>query len=302
VALVIDVITAGDAFQDVILSGLSHLPALGEEAWAERLDRDLGGGAPITACGLAKLGFRASLLSCAGASDSEWLRRRLRDCGIDDGLLQVHPTLGTGLTVAASTAQDRVFYSYAGANAALRLDAEALPSARVLHLALRPPTDIVSIIDTLHRRGFFVSLDIGWHPDWLRDRASLDCLRALDLFLPNDREAQAVTGESEPLGWWEAFHRMGMNRVAVKRGAEGASLLWDGCIYHCPAPPVNCVDTTGAGDCFDAGFLAAWLRGWAPPECLRAGVFCGSQSTRTAGGIAGFPTAEEFATWQTKTK
>jgi sugar/nucleoside kinase (ribokinase family) len=54
------------------------------------------------------------------------------------------------------------------------------------------------------------------------------------------------------------------------------------------------VDTTGAGDCFDAGFLYAWLRGEDPQSCLKTGVLCGAHSTRRLGGIAGFPTLAEL--------
>src|SRR5262249_40782780 len=99
-----------------------------------------------------------------------------------------------------------------------------------------------------------------------------------------------------------ALTALGLPRVALKRGSHGASLFWDGEVFHCPAYPVTVYDTTGAGDCFDAGFLASWLRGESPETCLRAGVFCGSLSTRKAGGLAGFPTAKEFEEWRTGTK
>jgi sugar/nucleoside kinase (ribokinase family) len=83
--------------------------------------------------------------------------------------------------------------------------------------------------------------------------------------------------------------------VALKLGAEGAALLWKGEFLRADSYPVEPVDTTGAGDCFDAGFLHEWLQGAPPEECLRAGTICGGLSTEKMGGLDGFPTAERLA-------
>ena len=88
-------------------------------------------------------------------------------------------------------------------------------------------------------------------------------------------------------------HR-GVRNVALKLGERGAALLWDGEIFHCPPHKVKAVDTTGAGDCFDAGFICGWLHGLEPDRCLRVGAICGALSTRGLGGIASFPSKEEL--------
>jgi sugar/nucleoside kinase (ribokinase family) len=82
--------------------------------------------------------------------------------------------------------------------------------------------------------------------------------------------------------------------VAVKLGAAGALAAGPGGeIVRVPALPVKAVDTTGAGDSFDAGFLAAWLDGRPLGECLRVAVACGSLSARAVGGTAAQPTRNE---------
>lgn len=294
----IEAIAIGDAFEDVILRGFVELPALGEEGYAQWLDREVGGGAVITACGLAQLGHRTSLVSRIGSHDSEWLKAKLQELAVDTSLLQTDQTLRTAVTVSVSTLKDRIYYTYPGANAALEIDAKLLPRARLVHLAARPPARAEVLVRELRERGFFVSLDVGWHPDWLACPQSISCLRELDLFMPNEREAQVLTGKLTSAEILAEFQRLGMSRVALKRGVEGAALLWQGQMFECPAWPVDCRDTTGAGDCFNAGFLAAWLQGQSPQQCLEAGVFCGSQSTRMPGGIAGFPSRQEFTKWQ----
>jgi sugar/nucleoside kinase (ribokinase family) len=72
--------------------------------------------------------------------------------------------------------------------------------------------------------------------------------------------------------------------------------LWDGDIVFQEASAIEPVDTTGAGDCFDAGFLYGWLHGMEPKQCLRTATACGEMSTLALGGIAGFPGKEELET------
>ena len=110
-----DCITVGDLFIDLVMSGFPALPRLGEEAFAEQLQREAGGGAAITACGLARLGERVGALGMVGESDGDWLRERLKSRGVRVDLLRVHLTEPTGLTVAVSTAEDRAFFTCAAA-------------------------------------------------------------------------------------------------------------------------------------------------------------------------------------------
>jgi sugar/nucleoside kinase (ribokinase family) len=217
---------------------------------------------------------------------------------VDTTLVQLHPSEPTGTTVAISTHSDRIFYSHAGANRRLRLDLDGLPSARLVHFACEPGPSHVALLAPLRQRGAFVTLDVGWRPEWLTDAGAIGILREIDLFFPNEIEAARLTGASDPERALEVCAERGLERVAIKCGARGASLLWQGKRYYAPAQGVEAIDTTGAGDCFNAGFTGALLSGWDPQDCLRAAVFCGSHSTRARGGIAGFPAREEFDLWR----
>jgi len=137
-------------------------------------------------------------------------------------------------------------------------------------------------------------VDAGWHEEWLSDPRALPMICAIDLFFPNHPEAARMTGEREPEKILRRFECAGLKRVALKLGSRGAALLWDGEICFVPRIPVTVRDTTGAGDCFDAGFLHAWLAGEDPWQCLRVANICGALSTEAYGGIAGFPTPERL--------
>src|ERR1041384_8222366 len=285
-----DVLVAGAIYADLILSGFDEWPHPGQESFAREFRREIGGGAAITACGLASLGVKTGILGVVGG-DSEWMVGRLHQKGVDTSALVIDRAADTGLTVAVSNAEDRAFFTYRGANRRLFEFLQDARPARRLPLACLPPWDLdVARI----AGGATVSLDVGWHPPWLRDPRALDLLRKIDIFFPNRPEASLITGECRPEEILRYFQRAGIQRVALKLGAEGAALLWDGEIYFAGPHPVSPVDTTGAGDCFDAGFLYAWLRGESPEKCLRTANVCGALSTEARGGIEGFPALERI--------
>ena len=103
-----------------------------------------------------------------------------------------------------------------------------------------------------------------------------------------------MTGETEPERILRRFNEEGVKAVALKLGANGAGLLWEGQISFVDRHPVKPVDTTGAGDSFDAGFLHAWLRGEAPEDCLRIASICGALSTEGLGGLNAFPSRDRL--------
>jgi sugar/nucleoside kinase (ribokinase family) len=96
----------------------------------------------------------------------------------------------------------------------------------------------------------------------------------------------------------QAFANAGAQTVTLKLGANGSALWHEGKFYFAAPHNVTPLDTTGAGDCFDAGFLFAWLQGQAPAECLRVANLCGALSTRALGGIAAFPTKDELRNYK----
>ena len=295
-----DVVLVGELFVDEILSGLQALPRLGEEAFARKYAREAGGGAAITACGLAKLGAKVAVLGVIG-KDGEWLTQRLNGFGVDTTRLVLHPNEPTGLTVSVSTREDRAFFSYLGANDVLnpllRCDEwiEFMSSARIVHIATSPDGNLDrELIPTLKHAGVLVSLDVQSHLSWLTSAVNLKILQTVDLFCPNESEAEWVAGETGVLPVLRGLRAKGLKRVAVKLGGKGAALTWDQEELFVDPYPVMTEDTTGAGDCFNAGFLYGLLRGRDVECCLNWGNICGALSTRELGGLRGFPSLPEL--------
>ena len=297
----LDVMVVGDLFADLVMSGFASWPTPGEELFAKRFCREIGGGAAITASGLAKLGAKVAVVGVVGETDGQWLIERLETNGVNTSAIQRSSREPTAVAVSISSATDRTFLTYMGANRELPAMLKPVVSrrefakARHVHLAFAPePAEAGNLFTDLTAQGCSLSVDVGWHPEWLSHADCREALRNVNIFLPNEREAALMTGETEPRRILKAFEKAGLRTVALKLGQAGAGLLCDGNITFCEPLTVPSVDTTGAGDCFDGGFLFAWLRGDDPQNCLKAGTVCGALSTTCLGGIAGFPTVAEM--------
>ena len=301
------VIVIGEFFIDEILSGFQTLPKLGEESFARRFHREVGGGAATTACGLAKLGVEVAALGSVGSEDGAWVVKRLTSFGVDCSGLELDPAEPTGLTVSVSTREDRAFFSYYGANRLLArklLKAETLKQlsrARHVHFACAPDSEVDEpLLLALRRRRCHISIDVQSHMSWLTKPESLKILRNCDIFFPNEQEAEWVSRQEGTHRVLRALRERGLRGVGMKLGGKGAALLWRRREFLTDAISVEVVDTTGAGDCFNAGFIYAWLRDDNPQRCLEIANICGALSTRALGGIEGFPTREELQKFESR--
>jgi sugar/nucleoside kinase (ribokinase family) len=296
-----EVIVIGEFFLDEVLSGFHSLPKLGEESFARKLHREVGGGAAITACGLAKLGIRVAVLGALGKADADWVVKRLTGCGVDCSALEFDNEEPTGLTVSVSTREDRAFFSYYGANRQLNRiirqpsSAAFARRARHIHFACAPDYELdADLFAELRRSRCRISIDVQSHLSWLTRLESLKLLRECHIFFPNEREAEWISGEEGTQKILRALREKGIRGVGLKLGGKGAALLWRRRELLTDAFPVDTVDTTGAGDCFNAGFIFAWLKGLSPQVSLQVANLCGALSTRRAGGIDGFPSLREL--------
>lgn len=296
----------GEFFIDEVFTEFNTFPKPGEECFARKFHREAGGGAAITACGLAKLGVPVTVLGAVGKADGRWLIDRLTSLGVNCSGLRFHPGEPTGVTVSASTREDRAFFSYYGANLQLEEVLErteltrALGGARHIHFACAPDAETHTRLFAMLDRRCRVSIDVQSHMSWLTRPESLNILRHCDIFFPNEREGGWISSAVEPHEILLRLRDKGLRGVGLKLGGKGAALLWRRRQFLADPIPVETVDTTGAGDCFNAGFIFAWLRGYDPQRCLQIANICGALSTRTMGGITGFPSPKELAEYESR--
>jgi sugar/nucleoside kinase (ribokinase family) len=294
-----DAAVVGEIYMDHIFTGFMAWPQPGEEVFTNQYKREIGGGAVNTACALARLGRTVRLVGGIGIADAQWFEARLLEFGVStEGLTRTGGD--TGVTVSVSMKNDRSFFSYPGENDKLaeRLRSkdlwDFLTSARHVHFALPLEYKVaMKLLPQLKAAGCTTSLDVGFQPEWLRSPANLDICRAVDYLLPNEKEASLLCG-GEASAYLSFAASSGFTQAVIKLGSRGAAMLEAGVRYQVSSPIVDVVDTTGAGDAFDAGFIDALLDDAGPEDRLRRACICGGLSTRVAGSLSALPTNQEI--------
>lgn len=295
-----DVLVIGDANPDLVLTG-DVVPQFGQaEKLVDSADLVLGGSAAIVACGLARLGVATALAAVVGDDlFGAFVRDVLAAAGVDTRWTVVDSGTPTAVSVVLS-AGDRAILTYpgtVGATGPSVVDIDLLTRVRHVHSAsvfLQPllAPHLSDFLGRARASGATTSVDTNWDPSagWT---GAAPLLEVADVLLPNRAELLALTRSSDVDA--AASHVVGLGcRVALKNGAEGG-ILWEGPVKTTvAAPDFDVVDTTGAGDSFDAGFISAMVEGLSGPLCLERAVLCGTLSTRSVGGTSAQASREEL--------
>jgi len=293
------ILVVGDLNADLILTGLSDHPRYGREVLVSGCAMTLGGSAAVLACGLARLGRPVKFLGKVGADGTgDFLLGLMKKRGVDVSGVKRDRTAGTGIAVAFTETGDRALVSYLGTVASTT--SKDIPTGnlrRFTHLHLTSPfvqlglaDHFVPLLEKAKRAGLTTSMDPGWDP---RGRWNLEEIYPwLDVLLVNEVEARALTGIGRPAGAAKKLADRVM-LVVVKAGEKGAFAATKGGEWSSSSYPVDPVDTTRAGDTFDAGFLDGWLSGHRVHEVLAYACACGALSTEKLGGYEGQPTRAE---------
>lgn len=296
-----DLLVLGDVNPDLILSGDVE-PAFGQ---VERIVQDarltVGGSGAIVACGAARLGLRTAICGVVGDDVfGRFMRDELERRGVGVDGLVVEPDRPTGVTVVLAGSGDRAILTHMGTIGDLRIDRigdARLDASRHVHVAsyflqdlLRP--DLPALFDRLRANGSTTSIDPNWDPTERWDAGLLELLALTDVFLPNAEEATRIAGVTDVEGAAAGLATRA-GAVAVKAGPDGAVAATGDGLIRAPAARVEAIDTTGAGDAFDAGFLASRLAGDRLERSLAIANACGALSTRALGGLDAQPTMDE---------
>src|ERR1700729_228583 len=295
-----DLVVLGDCNPDLLLRG-NVVPAFGQvEQIVDEACFEIGGSGAIVAAGAARLGLRCGLISVVGDDDLGRLQLdALSKRGVDVSTVVVDRSLSTGLTVILSRGDDRAILTSLGAIDALDaplIDITALESARHVHvssyyLQRRLRATLEPLLDAARKGGASVSLDPNWDPDETWDGGLLALLPVLDYLFVNEQEVRLIGRDDDVVAGAGGLASEGPT-VVVKLGALGGLLVSGAHVCRAVALSRPVIDTTGAGDSFDAGFLCGLLAGWKPARCLEFACVCGSLSVSVA-GLGGQPTLDE---------
>ena len=296
------ILVIGELNVDIVATGLHSVPEMGSEILAEKCELTLGSASAIFAAGMAKLGNHVSFFSHVGQDYfGDFCLRTLKELGVSTRQVTRKAHEKTGVTIALSGKRDRALVTYAGAVATFKadsLDEKAMLKHDHVHLTsyylqtgLRP--SFAHLLRQAKAAGLTTSFDPNSDPGDKWDRNIDAVLKYTDVLFVNEREAMKLT-RSNTLS--DALKTLGtkVKCAVVKRGARGATAIQNEELFKDSGFKISAIDTTGAGDSFDAGFMSAYLRKAPLAECLRTGNACGALSAMSVGGTAGQPTPQEL--------
>jgi len=289
-----DLFVVGRPSVDVMFAGLEQWPELGNDIPAAGLGV-CAGTSFNTPAAANRIGLRVAYVAEVG--NDVWSRMILDEFeaeGLSTRFLTTEDRPLPAVSVALNMEGDRGFVSY-WPEVEGRMDQRALSlldtvDARHLHAQM---DDMPALEAAARARGMSVSVDAFDGASWASQRAVDEVVGNADVLLANEAEACAMAGTRDPDAALEVLATH-CDCVVIRRGAEGAIGIAGGEARSVPADPVDVVDTTGAGDCFNAGFLAGWLSGLPIEHSLTLGVICGSRSVTDFGGYRGCPSIDEF--------
>ncbi len=283
-----DILVVGDYCLDFIFTGLESMPELGKEIVSSGF-MQTPGGACNSVIAMHRLGLKVGWLTNFGTDDySQFILEQIRKEGISEEYFMYHDRPHRKVTVSLSYPHERAFIAYYDSNPLLTSEVRNLPraSGKALYIPgfyLGKELDL--LLPLIRAKKLKLIMDgntNGTHS--LKEKRVVKVLKNLDLFLCNAREARSLTAEQD---LETAIRILGalVPEVVIKNGAEG-SIGWQaGQITLVPAIKIKPIDTTGAGDCFDAGFIKIWISGGTQKEALEWGNIVGGLSTTVSGGV-----------------
>jgi sugar/nucleoside kinase (ribokinase family) len=296
-------VVIGDCNPDVLVHGPDVTPAFGQrEKLVDRISLEVGGSAAITAVAAARLGVSVALVAVVGADPAgAFMLDQLTREGVDVRAVLVRDDTPTGMTVALSRGSDRAILTALGTIAALApadVPPGLLARARHVHvssyflLADSLGPGLAAVLAAARAADVTTSLDTNWDPSgrWT-DNQLRAVLAQADVLLPNEAEALELTGTDNPVAAAAALVAAGPEtaRVFIKLGERGVLCADGSLLQRVRLPPVTPVDTTGAGDCFNAGLIAGLLSGLPMADAAALGCATGALSTGALGGTGSAP-------------
>ena len=292
-----DVVVVGELNVDLILTGLPSLPEMGMCKLSQDMHFTLGSASAIFASNISKLGINVGFVGKIGDDEfGDFILKNLHKSNIDTSQIIREKTAKTGICVSLSFPENYAMASYAGVRETLTLsdvDIDYLSRARHLHMSSYylqsgMQKGCVDLFRKAKEMGLTTSLDPDSDPSGKWDDSIFEVLKYVDIFLPNENEARHISKCDTIEEALNFLNRM-VKTVVIKTGEEGVWVKSNNKIIHADIFKVNVVDTTGAGDSFNSGFIYQFYKGSVIEDCVLWGSACAAISTTEPGGITAFP-------------
>lgn len=294
-----DILVAGEINPDLILTGQVKPEFDQVEKLVDTATLTIGSSAAIFSCGARRLGLKVAFIGVCGEDTfGRFMLEEMKKRGVDISNVIVRDGQ-TGLSVILNSGVDRAILTYPGLITALQasdIPDALLRQARHLHVAsyflqknLQP--GLPNLFRRARELGLTTSLDTNYDPSekWF---GFDELLSVTNVFLPNEKEAVSLSRKADIDAAVDRLRRK-VETLAIKLGAEGALGITAAQKVRVASIPVKVVDTVGAGDSFDAGFLYGYLHKWELAKALRLACVCGALSTQKEGGTQAQPALEE---------
>ncbi|BCJ97501.1 carbohydrate kinase family protein [Anaerocolumna chitinilytica] len=292
-----DVFIYGDVNIDIVIPGIEKFPEPGQEDITDVMDTFVGGGAALFTLGLGKLGLRPVFQGSVGNDCyGKFILEEFQKSNVDLSLLTYSNQNKTGISLSFTNEKDRSFLTYRGTNSEINIgevDLDKVGQARHIHITgyegqknHREYQKLLTDIKQLDNVS--VSFDVGWDSSGEWYEGIYELFPFIDVLFMNETEAihyGRKTDAREAMKDFAAY-----TKIAVAKLGKKGSIAYSGSEFHQAASyQVKAVDTTGAGDSFNAGFIYGYLKGKGLEECLAIGNACGALSVTACGGNTAFP-------------
>ncbi|MGC8971880.1 MAG: carbohydrate kinase family protein [bacterium] len=295
----------GELNVDIIMRGINGFPELDKEKLAEEGRVTLGSSSAICAVGLSRLGIKVSFIGAVGDDIfGEYILRFLNNERINVSRVRRQPATDTGFTVSLTYPENRALITYTGIMKDFTINEEdidfIISNSSHLHISSfflqkRLQQDMKYLFSRVKEKGLTISLDPGWDPedkDWFKLK---EFLPLVDMLFLNEIEAKRVyfslyEKEDDAIDKIAKILSKEVKLLVIKLGEKGALVVENRKGYYRAGFKVNVIDTTGAGDAFNAGFLYGRLNNYELDKCLLIGNACGALSCTGIGGTTNLPT------------
>ena len=298
-----DVLVVGELNVDLILSDIEKFPEIGKEVLAHGMTLTLGSSSAIFASNISSLGARVAFLGKIGKDKfGEVVLETLKTNHVDVSMVKTDENAGTGATIVLYVDEDRANTTYPVAMDLLTpgdITEEDLKKARHLHFSsyfLQPGMweGLGQLFRLARKLGLTTSFDMQWDPKETWDMDMEDILPHVNVFLPNEMELKSLTGKKDLYEAIDSVKKYS-ETIVIKRGNKGSIVVQDNNLFDLPSfLNEKVIDTVGAGDSFNAGFIFKYIKNENISECQKFGNLAGAVSTTAAGGTTAFKNYESF--------